>query len=288
MTVLGLDYSGGRPSGAAVYAAGYRFVARYLANGLAGRFNLTAAEVLDMRSHLVDVVMVWEMQANRALGGRSAGVLDAHAADTQANAVGLGGLPVYFAVDFDIPDFAPAATSPRAKLGAVADYLDGVASVLVHNRIGVYGGYYAVSRALDAGLAAWGWQTAAWSGGQTDPRIHLFQRVGTVTVGGVGCDVNEARQAVFGQNPPGDDMTPDDILDAPIQRDGGGTGATSLRAIGAWSDAHIDDTNKRIDTLAAKVDALATPTIDLDALAAKVASHIRLSGTVVADGQPAS
>lgn len=201
---LGLDYSGGRPAGAAVFAAGYRFVARYLVNGLSGtRFNLTAAEAADMRSHGVDVVVVWERkiigQPDRATEGASAGTADAKASDAQCNAVGLAGWPVYLAVDFDIPDYAPASADPRAKLGPVGDYLAAARDVLGIDRMGVYGGYWAVKRALDAGLVRWAWQTAAWSGGNVDPRVHLFQRLGTVTVGGVDCDVDEAKQAQFGQ-----------------------------------------------------------------------------------------
>lgn len=299
MTVLGLDYSGGRPSGLAVARTGYRFVCRYLPNGLAsGRVNLTAAETADMRHNDVAVVLVWESQANRAAQGRAAGVEDATKAAAQAAVVGCDGQPIYFAVDFDAPDYAPAATSPRAKLGPIGDYFDGVASVLPHSRVGVYGGYWAVRRALDAGLAAWAWQTVAWSGGQVDPRIHLFQRAGYVNVDGVQCDINEARQDQFGQTPQGDDVSD---LDTPIERQGR-TDITERQIFAAADDvtdgtralitAGHDDLKAQIATLAAKVDALtapAAPQIDLDALAAKVAQHIHLSGSVVADGgQPAS
>jgi hypothetical protein len=202
VTVLGLDYSGGRPAGKAVAVAGYGFVARYLPNGLAsGRVNLSPAEVSDMHAAGVAVVMVWESQANRAAAGRSAGVADATFAMAQAKVVGLDKLPIYFAVDFDLPDYSPAATSPVAKLGPVGEYFAGVVSVLGLARTGVYGGYWAVRRVLDAGLATWAWQTVAWSGGNVDPRIHLYQRAGYVTVDGVQCDVNEARQTNFGQGP---------------------------------------------------------------------------------------
>jgi hypothetical protein len=285
--VLGLDYSGGRPSGAAVARAGYGFVARYLANGLSGRVNLSAGEVSDMHANGVAVAVVWERkqlgQPDRVTQGRPAGVADAQAAAAQANDVGLPDNPIYFCVDFDIPDYDHAATSPRAKLGPIADYFDGVASVLPHSRIGVYGGYWAVSRVLDAGLAAWAWQTAAWSGGQEDPRIHLFQRVGTVTVGGVDCDVNEARQDQFGQQ--GDTMTPEDLLDLPINRQGSETGATSLRQVVAWFDSDLNGLKADLKAeIAKQVAAVGTPAIDYEKLAAALAPHIHLSGTVRADG----
>lgn len=201
---LGLDYSQGWPTGSAVKAAGYSFVARYLANGLAGRTNLTSTEVQSMRAAGVDVAVVWERkiigQPDRVTEGRPAGTADAQAALARVQDIGLPDQPVYFAVDFDLPDYAPGNPDARAKLGQVAAYFDGVLSVLPKNRVGVYGGYWAVKRVLDAGLAAYAWQTAAWSGGQEDPRIHLFQRIGTTTVAGVGCDINEARQADYGQN----------------------------------------------------------------------------------------
>ena len=187
MIMLGLDYSGGRPSGAAVARAGYGFVVRYLANGLSGRVDLSAGEVSDMRANGVAVALIWERkiigQPDRATEGHGAGVADAQAAVAQASAVGLPDNPIYFCVDFDIPDYSPGNADARAKLGPVGDYFEGVLSVLPHARVGVYGGFYAVSRALDAGLAEWAWQTAAWSGGQEDPRSgkpHLMTPPGSV------------------------------------------------------------------------------------------------------------
>jgi len=202
--MLGLDFFGPRPRGAAVRAAGYGFVARYLENGLIGsRANLTADEVRDLRGAGVAIAVVWEKRTeagdDRATKGFAAGVTDARAADAQANACGLAGWPVYMAIDFDIPDYAPNSSDPRAKLGPCGEYLAGAASVLGHARMGVYGGFYAVSRAMDCGLVTYAWQTMAWSGGQVDPRIHLLQRLGTVTVDGVQCDVDEARNSDFGQ-----------------------------------------------------------------------------------------
>jgi len=294
MIMLGLDYSGGRPSGAAVARAGYGFVVRYLVNGLSGRVDLSADEVSDMQANGVAVALTWERkiigQPDRATEGHGAGVADAQAAVAQANGVGLPDHPIYFCVDFDIPDYSPGNPSARAKLGPVGDYFEGVLSVLPRERVGVYGGFYAVSRALDAGLAEWAWQTVAWSGGQEDPRIHLFQRVGTVTVDGVDCDVNEARKDDFGQQ--GDTMTPEDLLDLPINRQGSESGATSLRQIVAWFDSDIiglkNEINKQLDVIKAEVEqkiaAIAAPTIDYDQLAAKIAAQIHLSGTVIAEG----
>ena len=303
--MLGLDYSGGRPSGAAVHAAGYGFVARYLPNGLvSARVNLSAAEVADMHGAGVAVVMVWESQASRATAGRAAGIEDATYAMAQANVVGLPGLPIYFAVDFDLPDYSPAATSPVAKLGPVGEYFGGVASVLGLARTGVYGGYWAVRRCLDAGLARYAWQTAAWSGGNVDTRIHLFQRLGTASVDGVACDVNEARQTDFGQNAE-DNMALSDDQFTELKAWLVMLACTNGEKLpDNWQTRYVwpnggDGTNRQnelkaavqpaLDAIAAvnaKVTALATGGVDLDALAAKVAALIHqkpldviLSGT---------
>lgn len=203
--MLGLDYAGGRPGGAAIKAAGYGFVCRYLTDGgpgLPGKL-LTLAEYRDLQARDVAVVVNWETTADRMKGGRPAGITDARQADTVARGVGHpGDRPIFFSCDFD--------ASP-ADQTAIDDYLRGAATVIGQTRVGIYGGFWPVSRALDNGTAAWAWQTGAWSGGNVDSRIHIYQRIGTVVVDGVQCDVNEARQIDFGQHPhPGGDMTPDE------------------------------------------------------------------------------
>ncbi|WP_280490914.1 hypothetical protein [Nocardia asiatica] len=65
--------------------------------------------------------------------------------------------------------------------------------------VGIYGGYWPVSRALDAGYATWAWQTDAWSGTNVEARRAIHQTLRQVTVGGVRCDVNEAGATDFGQ-----------------------------------------------------------------------------------------
>lgn len=189
---LGLDYAGGRPGGAAIKAAGYDFVVRYLSNGgpgLPGKL-LTPAEANDLRANGVDIVSNWETTADRALAGRAAGIADAEAALAQVLACGgRGDRPIYFSVDFD---------AAEVQQVAINNYLLGAGTILP-TFVGVYGGYWVVKRALDAGAASWGWQTVAWSGSNIEARRNLFQRAGFVTVDGVQCDVNEAHTADYGQ-----------------------------------------------------------------------------------------
>ncbi|MCX4091858.1 glycoside hydrolase domain-containing protein [Nocardia sp. alder85J] len=190
---LGLDYAGGRPGGAAIAAAGYTFVVRYLSDGgpgLPGKL-LTPAEADDLRANHIDIVGNWETTATRMLDGYDAGAHDAEAALAQVLACGgSAGRPVYFSADFDA---TPAQQVP------IDAYLRGAGTVLQPANVGIYGGYWPVSRALDNGTAAWAWQTGAWSGGNIDSRVNLYQRIGFVWVGGVECDENEAHTDDFGQ-----------------------------------------------------------------------------------------
>lgn len=210
-TARGVDYSGGRPGGAAIKAAGFSFACRYVFDGAPQLPEklLTAAEASDLIANGVAVVSNWEAAADNARGGFSQGVSDAQGANANhLTAGGPTGAPIYFSVDYDAPE------SDQAAINA---YFQGVASVIGLNRTGVYGGYWVVKRLFDAGLVTWGWQTEAWSGDPAglapagpdgdylDPRCQILQRnsEGFVNIGGVQCDINDAMTLNFGQwNPP--------------------------------------------------------------------------------------
>ncbi|MBF6172663.1 DUF1906 domain-containing protein [Nocardia blacklockiae] len=190
---FGLDYAAGRPGGQAIRAAGFDFVVRYLSPGgptLPGKL-LTPEEADDLRAHGVSIAATWETTADRMLAGYDAGVTDARAAVAQAlRCGGRTDRPVYFAADFD------ATPEQQAPINA---YLDGAATVLEREWVGIYGGYWVVKRALDSGSARWAWQTSAWSGGNVEPHRQLHQTTRTVVVNGVVCDINEALADDFGQ-----------------------------------------------------------------------------------------
>lgn len=197
MAIVGLDYASARPSAAAIKAAGYDFVVRYLTvggPGLPGKL-LTTTEFADLIANDVAIAFNFETTADRMLDGYAAGVADAN---TATSVVASLGVPpdrriVYFSADFD--------ASP-AQQAEIDDYLRGAISVLGLGHVGAYGSFYVCKRCLDNQTATWAWQTAAWSGGNVEPRAHIFQRIGTVTVDGVDCDVNEALILPdFGQHP---------------------------------------------------------------------------------------
>lgn len=203
MPLLGLDFAGGRPGGAAIAAAGYGFVIRYLSAGgpsLPGKL-LIKSEYDDLVTHGIAVAVNWETTASRMLDGYAAGVNDARTADQTLRTVGHpDNLPIYFSCDID--------ATPDDQV-AIDNYLRGCASVIGIDRVGVYGGYWVIKRCLDNGTAKWAWQAQAWSGGNRDPRAHIFQHARYVTVNGVQCDLNEALQPDFGQHPSpaGDEMS---------------------------------------------------------------------------------
>ncbi|MFI5781126.1 glycoside hydrolase domain-containing protein [Nocardia sp. NPDC051570] len=210
---LGIDYAAGRPSGAIIAAAGYAFVVRHLSDGgpgLPGKL-LTPDEANDLRANNIQIVSNWETTATRMLDGYDAGVADATTALAQVLAcAGRTDRPIYFSADFD------ATVDQQSAIDA---YLRGAGSVIGTENVGIYGGYWPVSRALDGGTATWAWQTDAWSGGQLDPRIHIHQRNsdGYAYVDGVACDVNESRTTDYGQwstpnTDPGGDMQLSDTL----------------------------------------------------------------------------
>jgi hypothetical protein len=187
-SIPGVDYPWSHPGGAALRAAGFKFACRYLSHDT-GK-NLSRAEADDLAAHGVWCVVVWESTASRALSGYSGGAADAHTALAQATACGMpAGRPVYFATDWDV------TPSQQATVNA---YLDGAASVLGQDRIGVYGGYYTVKRALDGGHAAYGWQTFAWSGGQWDDRAAIRQGY-QKKINGVDVDLDTALVPDYGQ-----------------------------------------------------------------------------------------
>ena len=201
----GIDYAWGGPRTelAALVSQGFSFIARYLSSD--GSKNLTLAEK-DLALALgLDIVVVWENTASRMLGGFSAGVADARAADAEVNSIGMAGVPIYFACDFD------ATPGDQSAINA---YLDGVASVIGRARTGIYGGYWPVSRAMSAGKALFGWQAFAWSGSPTlwYPGAQLRQVQNDVGVLGFSDDLDVNMAADFGQFPRPDAKPEDQVL----------------------------------------------------------------------------
>ena len=255
-----LDYSNGRIAAFEIKRRGHQGAMRYLPKrGNTRVVCLNKAEVDDFRKNEVGLGLVYEaLSPARAGEGRQAGIDDAKWALAKAAECGIARSEIqviYFAVDYD------------AVPSTVVPYFEGVASMLGLALTGVYGGYRVIKYLLDAKKASWGWQTQGWSkvNGvlQKDPRRTLFQRAGAgsqFSIGSVLCDTNDINKENWGQigGSGKDDMTPDEMLKAPMPKDGSwvppgsGTFAHVITGIHQAVFRNLDN-GKKIDGLTAAV-----------------------------------
>ncbi len=212
-----VDYSTIRPPAAALKAAGITAVGRYIGWDSEPGFasmgkNITASEAHALITAGISVFLAFEYAAGAVTGGADQGRKDGELATRQLTALAApAGMTVYFAIDFDIPDYAPhLADTPQnaiVKLGPAADYFRAINMLKRPYKVGAYGGYWACSRALDAGLAAMAWQTVAWSplnrdgSHRVDPRAVLYQTAGTTPLAGADVNIHEGTSTDFGQWP---------------------------------------------------------------------------------------
>lgn len=210
-----IDYSVSRPPVALLKRSGVTAAGRYIGwDSVPGYHsigkNITKAEAHSLIANGIAVFLAFEYAPDAAAHGASQGSVDADLARTQLEQIGAPpDMTVYFAVDFDIPDYAPhlpdTPNNALAKLGPVGEYFSAIRQHAYTYEIGVYGGYYAVKRVLDAGLARAAWQTVAWSGGQLDPRVVLYQLATPVPADLFGADVDVQEHGAtvenFGQWP---------------------------------------------------------------------------------------
>jgi hypothetical protein len=187
-----VDYSGGRPGGAALKTAGIAGAVRYAGAGSAGK-RLTAAEYADLTAHGVAVRLVVETSTTGADSGYAAGVRDARAGEADRVAFGLPSTTIIYATN-DKPNFVQADV----------DYVRGFRDVLGVARTGAYGFGSFLAAVHAAGLAGSYWQAGpAPSRTGTSSFVNLWQRQGgtvqpsdgptlptTATIGGVVCDLN--------------------------------------------------------------------------------------------------
>jgi hypothetical protein len=204
----GVDFSAGRPDVDAMTRAGRDFVIRYVSHPGSAK-NITAAEATHWRQHGIDVAIVFESTAGRALAGTAAGATDARTAHDLVVAAGgpRDGGVVYFAVDVD--------TTTRAQRDAVDRYLAGAAGVLGWDQVGVYGEYELVDYVAAHTPCRWYWQTYAWSGGKgPHSRAQLYQYRNGQRLGGADVDFDRALTDHFGQwasgKEPGMSLTADE------------------------------------------------------------------------------
>lgn len=131
--------------------------------------NATPGLIAQYAAAHIKSFLFFEDGAQNAAGGSVQGVIDSEFAFPLAASYGMPSwAPIVVSVDFDVPDYAPNSTDPMAKLGPVGAYLQAWCSKFGKARVAVYGDYYVCQRAISAGVASYGVQTIAWSGGQVD------------------------------------------------------------------------------------------------------------------------
>jgi hypothetical protein len=194
--IVVIDYSVAHPTMAMLKAASVTAVGRYFGQGSPPK-NITRTEAELLGNNGIDVFSIFEYGAQQVLGGAAQAHIDVALYRSQAKTVGVpDNRPVYFAADFDIPDYAPKSTDPLAKLGEAGLYWQVVHQELGANS-GAYGGYWLIKRLFDAKLITWGFQTVAWSGSNWDARAQLRQMA--ITELGNEADLDIPQRTDFGQ-----------------------------------------------------------------------------------------
>lgn len=189
MVIEGVDYSFSPPTAAGLAVAGKHFACRYVGVGSVGK-RLSQAEYNRLRAANIDVVANAEGSAG-GFKGAAVGRSWAQQANDEAISLGMpANRPIYFSVDWN---------TTSADWPAIDAALNGAASVIGKDRVGVYGSYATVLHCMTAQTAKWFWQTYAWSAGNIHPAIHLYQYKNGVSLGGGDVDLTRALVADYGQ-----------------------------------------------------------------------------------------
>jgi hypothetical protein len=188
-----VDYSFSHPDPQQLRAAGKSFVVRYLTGGAPKA--LSTSEANAVRAAGLDVVSNYEeTTSDLTSGGFDHGVELAKKADAAHRASGgPAKAPIYFSADS-----APSGWGP-GEWDSFRQNLQGIASVIGVERVGLYGGTAALKTAQDNHYASWFWQSLGWRDGQWLPFAHLQQHQIETPIGGGTVDLNRAQAGNYGQ-----------------------------------------------------------------------------------------
>jgi hypothetical protein len=190
VTLIGADYSAGRPGGAALAAAGVKVVGRYASQGRTS-INISADEVKDLRAHGIDIFVYNEHSAGYMNGGATAAQSYVPGALAVCRNAGLPDGPIFYAVDYDATlGGAPTSATALGNMRALAAFLTEAARISKSwDLVGVYGGYYVIQWLMNnLPLLKHAVQTSAWSGGHWEPRAFCRQDGYNWMINGVNCD----------------------------------------------------------------------------------------------------
>jgi Domain of unknown function (DUF1906) len=201
------DYSYDWPGIPALKAAGKQGVFRYLTGTTTAAYgskNLTPREAQELQAAGLSVTSNFESSAGFMLSTYDAGAKAAAAAARQhAWCGGPDHRPIYFSLDVN-------ATYDQWKQAKA--FLQGCASALGWDRVGMYGGLFQLDWAAKELGMRWLWQSLGWSYGTTSPHALVKQYKNGVTLGNGTVDYDRAVVADWGQwNATKEDLT---IVDA--------------------------------------------------------------------------
>lgn len=282
-----VDFSFQPPAMSTVRAMGYQGIIGYLP------WDPTAVERGCLNLAMIQAVYdnglawasVWELNADRALGGWAAGTIDGNSAVHSHR--GLGGAPgslISCAIDFDAnPNTQPAVLDYAAAFSQVVEAA-GFSSM-------TYGGVRPVDAVMASRRSQYAWQAEAWSYGQESAYLHIIQRIGSQRIAGTDhCDIYKpvpftGREGIstmaFSDDPAQQSFTDKviiglltaphpqllrdgqpsapalaDIYEAAIKASAVADQVAALRTQMATTDASVNQLAQRVDQLAAKIDAL--------------------------------
>lgn len=168
MTVKGVDCAA-RVSAAAARTLvenGVEFVGRYLVPQSMWK-ALTKEEAERLRAAGLAILLCWEIEASRALGGADVGADDGQRARRLAQELGIpAGTAIYFAVDF---------CPQENEYDAVGAYIRAASEAAAPYRGGVYGSYYTVEAMARRNACDAFWQCVAWSNGNVSEHADAYQ-----------------------------------------------------------------------------------------------------------------
>lgn len=231
MTVI--DYSAGPPSAASIKAAGHQGAVLYISDPrepwMTGK-NPSREYLDSLDREGIKYAFVYQYRAGGSMAagdagrGFAGGRADADLALRRLNDLQRPGLPVFFAVDWDV--------TLAEWNGGVADYFRGAMDKLGRERVGIYGHSRVVHWALEDDVVAQvapgrvlGWVTRSWGStypnGQPRGRDYavLFQGVHNVRgPEGVAIDINTVFHGEWGWRKIADRRTSAPRFDlAPVQ-----------------------------------------------------------------------
>lgn len=263
----GVDYAfPPRPSIAQLAAAKKQFACRYGGPGSIDK-QLDPDEAQALSAAGISIVANAEGAAGGLAGGYSTGASWARSAEARFAACGMPkDRPIYFSVDFDVQSGQWAAVA--SALRGAADVLGGV------HRVGVYGGRRAIQWARRDGVAAWFWQTYAWSGGIWEPGNHIEQYHNGVQLAGADVDLNRALVSDFGQWTTGaDDMNIDQDAKLTALYQAYFFGGASCGDSRKPDNGHAESNSavNKLDHIGERIETLPAAQVDVAALAAALA-----------------